>query len=838
MRLARCHERPDTVSPRRVLPVIISNVGTRLMSTRLLQGFGLAALLLLPGSAFAQGVFTIAAEGKTGAVVVVDPKAGAWEKRAATDLVKYVELMSGAKLTLADTDDSVTAALKSDAPLLVVGAAALKADPTLAQTLAKVAKKEPVLRADAIVLRRSGNRVYVAGTNDDSHYYAATELLNRWGCRWYLPTEIGECIPEKPTLTVGALEYAYAPPFEVRNYWISWNGSTEGQEDFTRRNFMNYNVGVPNGHAIGEYVKELIPKGKTLFDIPIAEDATADHIAKKVSAKFAKGEYFSLGMEDGVYRSESPIDQRLQAGLKDKYFLSDSLADPFLTLYNKVSERLLKEHPNSKSKIGFLAYGNLTIPPQRKIVAAKPLVAYLAAIDVDPIHGMDDPKSPPRQEYKEMMYRWAEVMQGRVVIYDYDQGMLVWRDIPNPSIPSIRQDIKHYRKAGILGVSTECRNAIATTFLNLYVRGQLYWNPDADVDAMVAEVYEKFYGPAAKPMANYWNAILKAWEDTVCTEHEHFVIPAIYTPELMAKLKTNLTEAEKLIVAPAGKSTRNQKLYAQRMKFARLSFNVLDAYTDMVREAATEVKYESAKKIGERALAARLELAKMNPTFTTRVIGVAAEGKESGPAWFPGEVEQYRALAALTDGTKGTLIQKLPLEWAFRRDPHDTGVVSGWAYKPFDLTWWTAPALPDPPGRAYPRLTVTDRHRLNPGHWEMLRTDVYMQAQGVVSPDYHSYTGYAWYRTDFDLAADAAKQKVRVMFPGLFNEAWLYVNGHLVAHRAYKEPWWLSDYKFEWDVDLSEHVRPGKNTLALRVNNPHHFGGMFRRPFLYKPAGK
>ena len=67
---------------------------------------------------------------------------------------------------------------------------------------------------------------------------------------------------------------------------------------------------------------------------------------------------------------------------------------------------------------------------------------------------------------------------------------------------------------------------------------------------------------------------------------------------------------------------------------------------------------------------------------------------------------------------------------------------------------------------------------------------------------------------------------------------WLYVNGHLVAHRAYKEPWWLSDYKFEWDVDLSDVVKAGANTIALRVNNPHHFGGMFRRPFLYRPAGK
>jgi hypothetical protein len=131
------------------------------------------------------------------------------------------------------------------------------------------------------------------------------------------------------------------------------------------------------------------------------------------------------------------------------------------------------------------------------------------------------------------MYRWAKVMQGRVVIYDYDQGMLVWRDIPCPSIQSIRQDIKHYRKAGILGLSTESRGAMATVFLNLHVRGRLYWDPDTDVDALLAEFHEKFYGPAAKPMAALGHRPRVG--KSIVTEHEHFLLPAVYTPSVIAE---------------------------------------------------------------------------------------------------------------------------------------------------------------------------------------------------------------------------------------------------------------------------------------------------------------
>jgi hypothetical protein len=795
-------------------------------------GLALAAWALTAAHARGGGKsdLVIAAKGKTSAVVVVSAKAGKWEKQAADDLVYFIGLMTGARPALANTPEAVAAALKGATPVFVVGTAALEADPSLREALARVAKKAPVLRADAIVLRRRGNRVLLAGSNDDSHYYAAAELLHRWGCRWYLPTEFGQCVPDVPTLTVGDLEYAYAPPFEVRNYWIAWNGSYDDFHTFSRRNRMNPGVGVPSGHAIGEHVKELIPKGKTVFDVPIAEEATAAHVAKKIAAQFAAGKDISLGMEDGVYRSDSPRDRELRANLQDKYFLVPSLTDAFMVFYNQVAGRLEKQYPASKSKLGFLAYANITLPPQRDLVAARPLVAYLAPIDIDPIHGMDDPRSPPRQEYREMMYRWAKVMQGRVVIYDYDQGMLVWRDLPCPSIASIRQDIKHYRKAGILGVSTESRGATASVLLNLHVRGQLYWNPDTDVDALLAEFAGKFYGPAARPMAAYWDAIHKAWADTIVTEHEHFLIPAVYTPELVGRLRKHLEAAEALVRPLKAKAApgRNDKLYLERLRFTRLGFAVLDAYTAMVRAAATEADYKTAVAAGERGLAARKKLAEMNPTFTTRVVGVAAETDKSGPAWWPGEVQQYRDLLACTDGTTGKLLLRTPLEWAFRRDPHDTGLPSGWAYRPADLQWWAAQKE---------RGTVAS-HQTNPGHWEMLRTDLYLQAQGVISPDHHSYTGHAWYRTEIEVNAADAKSKVRLRFPGLFNECWLYVNGYLVEHRTQNPVWWYNDYKFEWDVGLTGKLRPGRNTLTLRLYNPHHFGGIFRRPFLYQPVSK
>jgi len=750
----------------------------------------------------------IAQSGATTATILVAGDAGRWETQAAGDLAKYIERMTGEKVPIASTSEAIGAALKASTPVLVVGQEALKADASLAESLAGVTKKKPTVRADAVVVRRAGNRVFIAGTNDESHYFAAAWLLQHWGCRWYLPGEFGEYIPTHAELKIGALDHAYAPPFEVRHYWLSWNASNAGAEEFQRRNFMSSSKLAGMGHALGEHTKKLIPPGKTMFNVPLAEDATAQAVAASVEAEYAKGvSGISLAIEDGNYVSDSARDKELQAGIFDKYALQPSNTDAMMTLYNSVAKTLREKYPKSPTLIGGMAYANVTIPPQRVLSIEPNIVMWLAPIDIDPNHGMDDPRSPPRQEYREMMYRWAELTEGRLVIYDYDQGQLVWRDLPNPSHFAFAQDVKHYRKAGILGIGTESRGAAATTFLNLFFRGQLMWNPDSDVAAQLAEFYPKFYGPAAAAMSKYWTAIFDSWEKTIATEHEYFIAPVIFPPALLASLKANLEAARQAMAPVREKATPSQdeKLFLDRFRFTELGFEVLDAYMAMVGAANADTDYKTAVAQGERGLAAREELTKMNPTFTTyKNIG------ENGAAWWPGEVQQYRDLLALTDGTKGTLLAKTPLEWSFRTDPQDTGLPSGWAYR--------------------------DPSDSKSAGWKNVRSDLYLQAQGILHPDGQSYTGHYWYHSAVELKAEQTAGAVRLMFPGLFNDCWIYLNGELIAHRGYTEPWWRNDYKFEWDVDLTGKLKPGVNRIALRGYNPHHFGGLFRRPFVYRPA--
>ena len=283
----------------------------------------------------------IAAGNRAKAVIIASPDAGDHEKQAANDLAKYIEMMTGAKLEVANTSQAIQAALQTKTPKIVLGQQAVKLQPNLRSALNPVLKKKPHLRTDGIVLKREGNRVYVAGNNDLSHYLAVAELLRLWGCRWYMPTNFGECIPNERELTVGELDHVYSSPFEIRSYWISWIGDNTGARDFQMRNMMCGRSDLPpSGHALGKYTKGL---GKGTFHFPITDPATARHVAGLVDKMYADAKNFSLGMEDGSYDSDNAKDQKLMKLQWDKYFLRWSVTDPMLELYNNVAGILQKK---------------------------------------------------------------------------------------------------------------------------------------------------------------------------------------------------------------------------------------------------------------------------------------------------------------------------------------------------------------------------------------------------------------------------------------------------------------------------------------------------------------
>ena len=102
---------------------------------------------------------------------------------------------------------------------------------------------------------------------------------------------------------------------------------------------------------------------------------------------------------------------------------------------------------------------------------------------------------------------------------------------------------------------------------------KLCWNADLDVDALLADYFEKFYGPAAGPVKDAFMAMeesMEAWNG--CASYGlqgvaglRVVGPKVFTPPVMERLGACLDQAERLA---AGETT-----FSARVALARKMYN-------------------------------------------------------------------------------------------------------------------------------------------------------------------------------------------------------------------------------------------------------------------------
>lgn len=73
------------------------------------------------------------------------------------------------------------------------------------------------------------------------------------------------------------------------------------------------------------------------------------------------------------------------------------------------------------------------------------------------------------------------------------------------------------------------------------------------------------------------------------------------------------------------------------------------------------------------------------------------------------------------------------------------------------------------------------------------------------------YVGHGWYRKALELPASTAGKRVSLEFDGVFQDAEVFVNGQKAARH-------VGGYT-GFSVDITPHVKPGSNLLAVHVNN-------------------
>jgi formylglycine-generating enzyme len=527
-------------------------------------------------------------DGRPLCAIVIAGDASGHEKTAANDLQLYLSKISGAKVPIG-TDASVSGN----------------------RVLIGVFDKPPVkewkgdrpardgFAIETVSRQGGGTDLFLVGGDPRGAGYAVYELLERFlGVRWYMPCELGEEVPSRRTVEFESLKWRGQPDYEAIGGLI-WAGGP-GAEDWLRRN--KGSVGSPThffGHAWSGYIdpseenKKAHPEwfalnkdGTRSYQVCTSNPEVINIFINKVNEYFDKN-------PDAVLASISPNDggdfctcERCRA-IDAQYGVTDgSQTDRFIHFANTILKETKKKHPDKL--VGILAYVTHTRPP----VSAVPDPNYATMIchmtwEFCHVHPIDDPNCKLNTRFREMIEGWTKVCK-HVNVYDYYGHFYVMT--PWPIVHDIGKDLPYLRRIGVTGFESETQQHWANQGLNFYVAAKLAWDTKRDVQALLDDFYRGFYGPAAKPMREYWETWEAAMAKQPCGGYAWL---AMFTPELMKQTGELLDEAEKL----AAGNERVQK----RLALHRIGHRFTDAYARMNRYG-TAGQLEQAVAAGQAAV--------------------------------------------------------------------------------------------------------------------------------------------------------------------------------------------------------------------------------------------
>lgn len=454
-----------------------------------------ALLVLLPG------VVAIAGEAKTPTTVyqngqpplpiVIAEDAGEQTQAVAKELAEYLGRMTGAKFPVQHG--------RAERGILV-GTIAEFPRPEFAELLRIRDNHDGV---ESFVISPDGSSVSLIGATEQGTSHAVFRFLERLGCRWYFPAAEWEIVPKLDRIHVD-FEEADRPRILARRIWWGYGffDRREGrcQADYqawARHNRMAESFSTYTGHAW----QSIIGENKAIFDehpeyLALVDGerrgpqmCVSNPAVRKLATQWALKrlearpdlDMVSMETSDGAHHCECEHCRKL-----------GSVSDRAFGLANEVARVVTRKHPGKM--VGMLAYNDHCEPPSFEL---EPNVYVQSTAGF--VRG--------RYTFDELLKLWPQ-KTANIGFYEYFSVWL-WDFDQLPGgranhIAEVARRIRNYAEAGATSVSCESGNNWGLHGRGYYVANRLMWNPEENVDALLADFYQTAFGPAAEPVRRFY----------------------------------------------------------------------------------------------------------------------------------------------------------------------------------------------------------------------------------------------------------------------------------------------------------------------------------------------
>ncbi len=502
---------------------------------------------------------TIVQDGQPAATIV----AAADAKQAAQILQEWIKLMSGATLPIADKPADGQVAI-------YVGQAAQDAGLNLADI------KSP--SREGIRIKCDGTNVFIGSQSTAALLRAVGRFLEEeFGCRYVDYTPYGKIFPESPTLKVLKREFAEAPTMQFRTVWGAEGafGTYGGPKAPWRLWNGDGGIGVPMSHSWGgvlgkddfkqhpewfrmdENGKRVDGPWPNLGNLEVRKKFI--EWAVKASDNGQKG--ISFSPPDDHREDFSPeAKQYDNLNVIDSTSGRVSMTDRFMGMANEAAKELLRLNPNAPLS-GFYAYSDYTMPPTKpELKKLSPnICVWIAPIRFSRYHPIGSPNSPSARDLKQIIDGWSECAASMGLrTYNYNLADL---QVPFSKISTWAHDIPYLYRHKFIGVNYESFDEWEIYGPHTYLQMRIAYDPRLDPWEIMADYWDKSYGPAAEVMEKYWMEIDAAFINLKTDTGSTHALHHVYTPERLKLLDGYLTEAERLV--------KGRKVLEGRLELAR-----------------------------------------------------------------------------------------------------------------------------------------------------------------------------------------------------------------------------------------------------------------------------
>ncbi|MGM0601571.1 MAG: DUF4838 domain-containing protein, partial [Candidatus Rifleibacteriota bacterium] len=341
---------------------------------------------------------------------------------------------------------------------------------------------------------------------------AVYQFLRDLGVRWYMPGQLGEVVPELKNIQIPEKSRIVKPDFRVRKWMVNRPKDLDGIMWRKRIGIEGSfeSIGYGGAHGLSNVLarKEMKQKhpeyyalvgGKRItheetggYGEPcFSSEGLVNEAVKYVSFRFdVYGENMvQLSPPDGLRKCQCD-------GCKG---LSDS--DMVFSFLNKVAKKLYEKYPE-KILLGS-AYATYVHPPE-SVDKFSPNFAVSINNRGRPIF-----TNPEKwNEYWSLLEAWRKKLAPQRLIRVDNNRYEVGKPMGFPRIhpQAMAKDLKAL-KGICLGDRSEISIGRKTLLANpgnshitLYVSARFLWDADQDINKLLDEYYEKFYGPASIKM--------------------------------------------------------------------------------------------------------------------------------------------------------------------------------------------------------------------------------------------------------------------------------------------------------------------------------------------------